>query len=115
MATVPASVDSAFMEERISGGLPLPSQGRLRCPQQTPETGLPARQPEFSVPWNGCVVCCCETTREDEPCLLRWRGLIMREIGNVGRECVHFSESTTTQVPVCVSVSSFVRGTGVSG
>lgn len=39
----------------------------------------------------------------------------MREIGNVGRECVHFSESTTTQVPVCVSVSSFVRGTGVSG
>lgn len=21
-----------------------------------------------SQPWNGCVMCCCETTREDEPC-----------------------------------------------
>lgn len=36
MATVPASVDSAFMEERISGGLPLPSQGRLRCLHNKP-------------------------------------------------------------------------------
>lgn len=32
------------------------------------------------------------------------------EIGNVGG-MRHFSESTTHPVPVCVSVSSFVRGT----
>ena len=105
MAPVAASADAAVMEERISGGLSLPfTVMPTPSPQQTPETKLPAHQPSLR---NVCIVCCCETTREDEPCLLRWRGLIMREIRDgATRACPltpHFLEARPPESP-CVSV-----------
>lgn len=62
-------------------------------PQQTPETKLTGHQPEFTVLWNVWIVWCCETTREEETLE-----------GGVCPFISHFSESTTTRVPVCVSV-----------
>lgn len=115
MAPVAASADAAVMEERISAGLSLPfTVTPTPSPQQTPETKLPAHQPSLR---NVCIVCCCETTREDEPCLLRWRGLIMREIRDGGDACVStyapLSGSTTPRVPVRVCLPSC--GDGVPG
>ena len=119
MATLPASGDAAFMGEKFSGGLSLPfTVTPTLSPQQTPETKLTGHQPEFTVSWNVCIVWCCETTQEDEPCLM------MCEIRNVGGGsafmpvCVHSSPTFLKARPpesLCVCLFFFVWGTGVSG